>query len=96
MAASLRAIGIERGDRVAIYMPTNYEAIALMLACRPHRRGTPRHLRRIRRRGHRRANQAGRGQSDLRYRLHLPTRPQRPTRSHSSEVRLSTKARATS
>ncbi len=33
MAASLRAIGIERGDRVAIYMPTNYEAIALMLAC---------------------------------------------------------------
>ena len=33
MAASLRAIGIEHGDRVAIYMPTNYEAIALMLAC---------------------------------------------------------------
>ncbi len=32
-AASLREIGIERGDRVAIYMPTNYEAIALMLAC---------------------------------------------------------------
>ncbi len=33
MAASLRSIGIERGDRVAIYMPTNFEAIALMLAC---------------------------------------------------------------
>lgn len=33
VAASLRAIGIERGDRVAIYMPTNFEAIALMLAC---------------------------------------------------------------
>ncbi|MDE2892973.1 MAG: acetate--CoA ligase [Chloroflexota bacterium] len=33
IAASLRAIGIERGDRVAVYMPTNFEAIALMLAC---------------------------------------------------------------
>ena len=33
MSASLRAIGIERGDRVAVYMPTNFEAIALMLAC---------------------------------------------------------------
>ena len=33
LAASLRAIGVQRGDRVAIYMPTNFEAIALMLAC---------------------------------------------------------------
>ena len=33
IAASLRAIGVRRGDRVAIYMPTNFEAIALMLAC---------------------------------------------------------------
>ena len=33
IAASLRAIGVGRGDRVAIYMPTNFEAIALMLAC---------------------------------------------------------------
>ena len=33
IAASLRAIGVQRGDRVAIYMPTNFEAIALMLAC---------------------------------------------------------------
>ena len=33
IAASLRAIGVQCGDRVAIYMPTNFEAIALMLAC---------------------------------------------------------------
>lgn len=33
IAASLRAIGVRRGDRAAIYMPTNFEAIALMLAC---------------------------------------------------------------
>ena len=33
IAASLRAIGVRQGDRVAIYMPTNFEAIALMLAC---------------------------------------------------------------
>ena len=33
IAAALRALGVRRGDRVAIYMPTNFEAIALMLAC---------------------------------------------------------------
>ena len=32
-AAGLRGIGIERGDRVAIYMPTCPEAITMMLAC---------------------------------------------------------------
>jgi acetyl-CoA synthetase len=32
-AAALRGIGIGRGDRVAVYMPTCVEAIALMLAC---------------------------------------------------------------
>ena len=32
-AAGLRGIGIRRGDRVAIYMPTSVEAIVLMLAC---------------------------------------------------------------
>jgi acetyl-CoA synthetase len=32
LAAALRGLGIERGDRVAIYMPTCPEAIALMLA----------------------------------------------------------------
>jgi acetyl-CoA synthetase len=31
-AAALRGLGIERGDRVAIYMPTCVEAIVLMLA----------------------------------------------------------------
>ncbi len=32
MAAALRGLGIQRGDRVAIYMPTCAEAISLMLA----------------------------------------------------------------
>ena len=32
-AAALRALGIDRGDRVAVYMPTCAEAIVLMLAC---------------------------------------------------------------
>ena len=32
IAAALRGIGIQRGDRVTIYMPTSPEAIALMLA----------------------------------------------------------------
>jgi len=31
-AAALRAIGVRRGDRVTLYMPTNAEAIVLMLA----------------------------------------------------------------
>src|SRR5438876_792503 len=31
-AAALRGLGIQRGDRVAIYMPTCVEAIVLMLA----------------------------------------------------------------
>ncbi len=33
IAAALRGQGVQRGDRVAIYMPTTAEAIALMLAC---------------------------------------------------------------
>ena len=33
IAAALRGQGVGRGDRVAIYMPTCAEAIALMLAC---------------------------------------------------------------
>lgn len=33
IAAALRGLGVQRGDRVAIYMPTCAEAIALMLAC---------------------------------------------------------------
>ncbi len=32
LAAALRGLGIERGDRITIYMPTCLEAIALMLA----------------------------------------------------------------
>ncbi len=32
-AAALRGVGVQRGDRVAIYMPTCAEAITLMLAC---------------------------------------------------------------
>src|SRR5947209_312063 len=33
IAASLCALGVQRGDRVAIYMPTTPEAIMAMLAC---------------------------------------------------------------
>ncbi|HEY8488947.1 MAG TPA: acetate--CoA ligase [Thermaerobacter sp.] len=33
VAAALRGLGVQRGDRVAIYMPTIPEAIATMLAC---------------------------------------------------------------
>jgi acetyl-CoA synthetase len=33
IAAALRGQGVQRGDRVAIYMPTCAQAIALMLAC---------------------------------------------------------------
>ncbi len=33
IAAALRGLGVKRGDRVAIYMPTCPDAIALMLAC---------------------------------------------------------------
>ncbi|MEX2230501.1 MAG: AMP-binding protein, partial [Dehalococcoidia bacterium] len=33
IAAALRGLGVQQGDRVAVYMPTNAEAIALMLAC---------------------------------------------------------------
>ncbi len=33
IAAALRGLGVEKGDRVAIYMPTCAEAILLMLAC---------------------------------------------------------------
>lgn len=32
-AAALRGLGVKKGDRVAIYMPTCPEAIAIMLAC---------------------------------------------------------------
>ena len=32
MAAALRALGIRKGDRITIYMPTSAEAIMLMLA----------------------------------------------------------------
>src|SRR2546423_145253 len=32
LAAALRGLGIEKGDRVAIYMPTTADAVALMLA----------------------------------------------------------------
>src|ERR687883_613547 len=32
LAAALRGLGIDKGDRIAIYMPTCAEAIALMLA----------------------------------------------------------------
>ena len=32
VGAALRGLGIKRGDRVAIYMPTSAEAIVLMLA----------------------------------------------------------------
>jgi acetyl-CoA synthetase len=32
-AAALRGLGVGRGDRVAVYMPTCVEAIVLMLAC---------------------------------------------------------------
>ncbi len=32
-AAALRGLGVEKGDRVAIYMPTCTEAITIMLAC---------------------------------------------------------------
>jgi acetyl-CoA synthetase len=33
IAAALRGLGVQRGDRVAIYMPTMAEAIMAMLAC---------------------------------------------------------------
>jgi acetyl-CoA synthetase len=33
IAAALRGLGVAKGDRVTIYMPTSPEAIALMLAC---------------------------------------------------------------
>ena len=33
VAAALRALGIERGDRITLSMPVSIEAIALMLAC---------------------------------------------------------------
>jgi acetyl-CoA synthetase len=33
VAAALRGLGVERGDRVAVYMPTIPEAITVMLAC---------------------------------------------------------------
>lgn len=33
VAAGLRGLGVQRGDRVAIYMPTTPEAIMAMLAC---------------------------------------------------------------
>ena len=33
IAAALRGLGVQQGDRIAVYMPTNAEAIALMLAC---------------------------------------------------------------
>ena len=33
VAAALRALGIERGDRITLSMPVSVEAIALMLAC---------------------------------------------------------------
>ena len=33
VAAALRGLGIEKGDRITIYMPTMPEAIMLMLAC---------------------------------------------------------------
>jgi acetyl-CoA synthetase len=32
-AAALRGIGVQKGDRVAIYMPMGIEAVAIMLAC---------------------------------------------------------------
>src|SRR5438105_4971674 len=32
-AAALRGLGVRRGDRVAVYMPTTPEAITVMLAC---------------------------------------------------------------
>lgn len=32
-AAGLRGIGVKKGDRIAIYMPTSIESVAAMLAC---------------------------------------------------------------
>lgn len=33
LSAALRGMGIQKGDRITIYMPTSPEAIAMMLAC---------------------------------------------------------------
>ncbi|OAT81724.1 acetate--CoA ligase [Desulfotomaculum copahuensis] len=32
-AAALRGLGVQKGDRIAIYMPTSIESVAAMLAC---------------------------------------------------------------
>ena len=48
-AGALAAQGVERGDRVIIYMPMVPEAVIAMLACARHRRGPLGRLRRLRR-----------------------------------------------
>ena len=63
VAGGLRSLGVEKGDRVIIYMPMIPEAVIVDAGLRPHRRHPLGRLRRLRRQGaghpHRRRQAAG-------------------------------------
>ena len=64
-ANALTELGVEKGDRVAIYMPMIPETVVAMLACARHRRPAHRGLRRLlrRRAGQPRRRLRGQGRS---------------------------------
>ena len=80
-AAGLRALGVERGDRVVAYIPNIPEAVAGLLACASHRRDLVVVLAGLRRAQRRRPLRADRAEGAHR-RRRLPLRRQglRPAR----------------
>ena len=76
-ANGLKALGVRRGDRVAIYMPMVPEARRRDARVRPHRRGAQRRLRRLQRRVAARPDQRRAGQGAGHRRRRLPARRRR-------------------
>ena len=73
-ANALRGLGVQKGDRVNIYLPMIPEAAVAMLACAAYRRRPQRRLRRVLGPGARGPHQRRRGQGADHRRRRLPAR----------------------